>query len=92
MKDYIDVVDVKLEQLSFFNETWKRMQKSPLFKHYHETEPVMLENIRRDKKENGYKITSKRMFEAEVNIMTDVITNLNAKGINVLYVYDALLL
>ena len=30
------------------------------------------------------------MFEAEVNIMTNVITDLNAKGIQVLYVYDAL--
>jgi len=30
------------------------------------------------------------MFEAEVNIMADVITNLNATGIQVLYVYDAL--
>jgi len=84
-------VNVKLEHLSFFNKTWKGMQKSTLYKHYQETEPVMLENIRMDKKEHGYKITSKRMFEAEVNIMTDVITNLNAKGINVLYVYDALL-
>lgn len=31
------------------------------------------------------------MFEAEVDIMTDVIKHLNQKGIEVLYVYDALL-
>jgi hypothetical protein len=51
----------------------------------------MLENIRKDKKENGYKITSRRMLEAEVAIMTDVIQHLNQKGIGVLYVYDELL-
>lgn len=31
------------------------------------------------------------MFKAEVSIMTDVIKHLNSIGINVLYVYDALL-
>lgn len=51
----------------------------------------MLENIRKDKKEDGYKVTSRRMFKAEVAIMTDVIKHLNQKGIEVLYVYDALL-
>mgnify|MGYP000937819413 CR=1 FL=1 len=90
-KASIDVVDVKLEHLSFFNKSWKGMQKSPLYKFYQETEPMMLENICKDKKENGYKVTSRRMFEAEVNIIADVITDLNAKGVQVLYVYDALL-
>lgn len=67
------------------------MKKSPLYKYYLQHEPKMLENIRKDKAANGYKVTSKRMFEAEVAIMTDVIKHLNQKGIEVLYVYDALL-
>ena len=50
----------------------------------------MVERIRKDKATNGYKVTSRRMFEAQVNIIADVMTNLNAKGIQVLYVYDAL--
>ena len=32
-----------------------------------------------------------KMFKSEVAIMTDVIQHLNQKGIQVLYVYDALL-
>lgn len=67
------------------------MKWSSLFKHYQEHEPKMLENIRKDKKEHGYKLTSRRMFEVEVGVMTDVIKNLNKRDINVLYVYDALL-
>ncbi|MCO6147934.1 hypothetical protein [Flavobacterium sp. NRK1] len=67
------------------------MKWSPLFKHYQEHEPKMLENISKDKKEHGYKITSRRMFEVEVGIMTDVIKDLNKRYIDVLYVYDALL-
>jgi len=86
----IDVKMVKVEHLAFFNKRWSGMKISPLYKYYSEHEPTMLKHIEKDKKANGYKVTSKRMFEAEVNIMADVITNLNAKSIQVLYVYDAL--
>ncbi|WP_299517708.1 hypothetical protein, partial [uncultured Flavobacterium sp.] len=65
--------------------------KSLLFDYYSKNETTMLENIYKDKKSNGYKITSKKMFAVEVAIMTDVIKYLNTKNINVLYVYDALL-
>ncbi|MCL9768861.1 hypothetical protein NAT47_00350 [Flavobacterium sp. HXWNR69] len=51
----------------------------------------MLQQIYNDKQANGYKITSKKMFAVEVQIMTDVIKYLNSVGVNVLYVYDALL-
>jgi hypothetical protein len=67
------------------------MTKSPLFDYYSKNEADMLQRIYQDKKTNGYKITSKKMFKVEVDIMTDVIKYLNAKGIYVLYVYDALL-
>jgi len=90
-KACINVRIVKREHLAFFNKTLKGMRKSPLYKYYSQHEPAMLERIRKDKKEYGYKVTSRRMFEAEVDIMTDVITKLNAQGIEVLYVYDALL-
>ncbi|QEE50697.1 hypothetical protein FUA48_14255 [Flavobacterium alkalisoli] len=90
-KASIDIIDVKQEHLSFFNKTWKGMQKSPLYQHYQQTEPVMLENLRKDKKKNGYKVTSRKMFKIEVDIMTEVIQHLNSVGIQVLYVYDALL-
>jgi hypothetical protein len=67
------------------------MLKSPLFAFYSKHEADMLSRIYNDKKEHGYKITSAKMFGVEVAIMTDVIKHLNAIGINVLYVYDALL-
>ncbi|RYZ86229.1 MAG: hypothetical protein EOP04_14290 [Proteobacteria bacterium] len=87
----IDLKRVKVEHLAFFNKRWPHMQKSPLFSYYNEKEPQMLENIRKDKSDYGYKITSMRLFRAEVQIMTDVIKCLNSKNIHVLYFYDALL-
>jgi hypothetical protein len=65
--------------------------ESPLFDYYSKNEITMLENIRKDKNEHGYKITSMKMFKVEVAIMTDVIKYLNSIGVYVLYVYDALL-
>ncbi|MDB9383650.1 hypothetical protein PN465_15705 [Nodularia spumigena CS-584] len=88
---YIDLKQVKVEHLVFLNKTWKGMQKSQLHQYCSQHEPNMLENIRKDKKANGYKITSRRMFAAEVAIMTDVIKHLNQKGIEVLYVFGALI-
>lgn len=87
----IDLKDVKIEHLSFFNMKWDDMRKSPLFGYYSLNEPDMLARIYHDKNEHGHKITSQKMFAVEVAIMSDVIRDLNAKGVYVLYVYDALL-
>jgi hypothetical protein len=87
----IDVKSIKIEHLSFFNKQWLAMLKSPLFAFYSKHEPDMLSRIYNDKKEHGYKVTSAKMFSVEVAIMTDVIKHLSTIGINVLYVYDALL-
>lgn len=87
----IDVKSIKIEHLSFFNKQWLAMLKSPLFAFYSSQEPDMLSRIYNDKKEHGYKVTSAKMFSVEVSVMTDVINHLNTLGINVLYVYDALL-
>lgn len=88
-KAAIDIKAVKVEHLAFFNKKWVGMKKSPLYKYYLQHEPLMLKRIRKHKAANGYKVTSHKMFKVEVYIMTDVITSLNAKGIQVLYVYDA---
>lgn len=90
-KGNIDLKKVKISHLSFFNMEWNDMRKSPLFDYYSMHETNMLSRIYYDKKDNGYKITSKKMFAVEVEIMTDVIKYLNSIGIHVLYVYDALL-
>ncbi|WP_124019567.1 hypothetical protein [Flavobacterium sp. HTF] len=87
----IDVKDVKKLHLSFFNMKWDDMRKSALFNYYAENESDMLARIYKDKNENGYKITSRKMFKAEVDVMTDVIQYLSSKNIFVLYIYDALL-
>lgn len=90
-KTGIDLKDVKIEHLSFFNMTWNDMRKSPLFGYYATNEPDMLARIYKDKNEHGHKITSQKMFKVEVDIMSAVISDLNAKGVYVLYVYDALM-
>jgi hypothetical protein len=89
----VDLDTVKVEHLSFFNKKIWSMKQSPLFDYYSKNETVMLDNIIREKLTSQYKhkITSRRMFEQEVEIMTDVIKQLNDEGIYVLYVYDALL-
>ena len=87
----IEVKSIKIEHLSFFNKQWLAMLKSPLFAFYSNQDPDMLSRIYNDKKEHGYKVTSAKMFSVEVAIMTDVIKHLSTIGINVLYVYDALL-
>lgn len=87
----IDLKTVKIKHLSFFNMKWNDMRKSPLFDYYATNEPAMLARIYKDKNEHGHKITSQKMFAVEVDIMSAVISDLNAKGVYVLYVYDALL-
>jgi hypothetical protein len=87
----IDVKSIKIEHLSFFNKQWLAMLKSPLFAFYSKHEPDMLSRIYYDKKEHGHKVTSAKMFSVEVEIMTDVVKHLSTIGINVLYVYDALI-
>lgn len=86
----IDLKKIKIEHLSFFNKKWDDMKKSPLFGYYSANEADMLTRIYRDKDEHGHKITSQKMFRVEVDIMSAVITDLNAKDVSVLYVYDAL--
>jgi hypothetical protein len=90
-KTGIDLKDVKIEHLSFFNMKWNAMRKSLLFDYYSKNETDMLARIYRDKNEHGYKITTQKMFKLEVEIMSAVIKDLNAKGVYVLYVYDALM-
>lgn len=90
-KASIETKKVKVLHLSFFNMEWKDMLKSPLFAYYSKNESDMLSRIYYDKKQHGHKVTSAKMFSVEVGVMTDVIKHLNSVGINVLYVYDALL-
>ena len=88
----IDIKEVKIEHLSFFNKRWFDMQKSKLFEYYDKTEPLMLFNLRveKDQSQFGHKATCRTLFKKEVEIMTDVIEQLNNIGINVGSVYDAL--
>jgi hypothetical protein len=86
----IDIV--KLEHLSFFNKEVSQMKQSPLFKYYSKYEPLMLQAIISEKQSSEYehKITSRRLFAKEVEIMTEVVSRLNEEEIFVGYVYDAL--
>lgn len=97
----VDKLIVKQEHLAFFNKHPEQMKKSPLFDFYMATEGQLLKKIINEKynstgtygitsTKDSYKITSRKMFEVEVNLMTKVIEKLNSEGIYVLYVYDAL--
>ena len=88
----IDVKTVKKEHLSFFNKEVWQMKQSPLYQYYQQNEPRMLQNVISEKynSPHKYKITSRRLFTKEVEVMTTVIQQLNKEGIYVGYVYDAL--
>lgn len=88
----IDVNLVKIEHLSFFNKTVWQMEQSPLFDYYKKNEPNLLENIKIEKYKSqyGHKITSRKLFAKEVELMTHVIKQLNKENIYVGYIYDAL--
>lgn len=87
-----DVSIIKVEHLSFFNKKVWQTKESPLHKYYEENEPNMLRNIISEKYSNEFKhkITSRRLFAKEVEIMTEVVQVLNREFIYVGYVYDAL--
>jgi transcriptional regulator len=88
----IDVKTVKKEHLSFFNKEVWQMKQSPLYPYYQQNEPIMLQNVIAEKYNSPFKhkITSRRLFAKEVEVMTAVIQQLNKEGIFVGYVYDAL--
>lgn len=88
----IDVKTVKKEHLSFFNKEVWQMKQSPLYPYYQQNEPRMLQNVISEKynSQHKHKITSRRLFAKEVEVMTTVIQQLNKEGIFVGYVYDAL--
>jgi hypothetical protein len=88
----IDLSNVKIAHLSYFNERVQGMKRSPLYSYYSESETAMNEAIIKEKQMSlkGHRITSMRMFAKEVKIMTECIKQLNSKGIYVGYVYDSL--
>lgn len=89
----IPLSQVKTEHLSFFNKHPEEMKDSPLYSYYMKKEPAMMKNLIKEKyaASRRHKITSQKMFEKEVAIMTDTVKQLSLEGILVLYVYDALL-
>lgn len=88
----LEVSEVKIQHLSYFNKEVRDMKRSPLYEYYNNTETLMNQAIIQEKQTSlkRHKITSMRMFAKEVEIMTECIKQLNAKGIYVGYVYDAL--
>ena len=89
--------EVKKQHLSLFNMSTDKIKYNKLFDYYMRNEPRMMYNLISDKINNPeikekdrYKITSKKMFKKEVEIMTDVISQLNTQNIYVMYVFDAL--
>nr|WP_315231046.1 hypothetical protein [uncultured Flavobacterium sp.] len=88
----LNINDVKIQHLSYFNERVPGMKRSPLYSYYSKSERAMNDAIIMEKQTSlkGHKITSMRMFAEEVEIMTECIKQLNYKGIYVGYIYDAL--
>ncbi|MCL5127127.1 hypothetical protein [Algibacter sp. L4_22] len=86
----VNLKEVKIEHLSFFNRHPKDMERSELYSYYKQHEPLMLKNLLADKNKFDYKNTSRLLFKYEVDILTDCIIRLNENDVFVMYVYDAL--
>ena len=88
----LNINEVKIQHLSYFNEREPGMKRSPLYSYYSKSESAMNDAIIMEKQTSlkGHRITSMRMFVEEVEIMTECIKQLNYKGIYVGYIYDAL--
>lgn len=88
----IDILKVKIDHLSFFNQNASQMRHSVLYDYYYNSEKEMINRIVEDKHNSidKHRITSKKLFKKEVEIMTKCITKLNQQGIYVGYVFDAL--
>ncbi|MCZ8296996.1 MAG: hypothetical protein O9297_07235 [Flavobacterium sp.] len=88
----VDKQIIKKEHLSFFNQKITQMKQSPLYSYYKKKERDMLNDIMYEKRnhKSKHKVTSKRLFECEARIMSEVLIRLNSQGIYALYVYDAL--
>ena len=90
---------VKEKHLSFFNLNVNQMIHSELYSYYRDNEGQLIKNIIDEKlhnkeylkEEDKHKITSRKMFLKEVEIMTEIVRRLNEMDIYVLYVYDSLL-
>jgi hypothetical protein len=89
----IDIIKVKKEHLSLFNKPIVQIMHSPLYKYYTNLEGSIMDNVIEEKAKSGFghKITSRRLFKIEVELMTKIIKALNQENIYVGYVYDALL-
>jgi hypothetical protein len=93
VSDYlgIDVKIIKKGHLKFFNQRAEYMQKNPVFKYYEDNHIGLLVKFAEEKlKRRNHKITSKKLFGKEVELMSKVIKKLNRANIYGIYVYDAL--
>lgn len=80
----------KIEHLSFFNKEWDKMYISPLFKYYIDKDPIMMERVFEDKRKNGYRSTSRKMFSLETQLMEEITRRFRELGIVGIYVFDAM--
>jgi len=88
----LGVREVKVMHLSFFNMEIKHLVYSPLYDYYMKKEPLMMARVLEDKRisKRGHKVTSDELFKVETNMMEEIVGELNSKGIDVLYVFDAI--
>lgn len=88
----IDILKVKIDHLSFFNQNVSQMKHNVLYDYYYKSDKEMINRIVKDKydSDDKHRITSKKLFKKEVEIMTKCITKLNQQGVYVGYVFDAL--
>jgi hypothetical protein len=82
--------EAKIEHLSFFNKRWENLYHSPLFAYYTKNESDMMQNMYTDKARRGYKVTSRRMFDVETQMMSLAVDRLDKEGIDVIYIFDCL--
>jgi len=87
----IDDKKAKTENLSFFNKECYQMERSKLWDYYNAHHQKMVVNITSEKRREGYKRPTQKLFSMEVGIMTEIVKRCMESGIIVVYIFDELL-
>ena len=98
-----DRTTAKIQHLKFFNLDYNSFESSKIYNFYKEREPKMIAELLEEKRiqpmitKNGkkkrYPVTSEKLFNAESDLMGEIISILNNEfGVYGCYVYDCLMI
>lgn len=90
LKKPLSIHSIKTQHLSVFNQTAKKIKLYKVYHYYNLKDPDFMDVLLKEK-ENNPKLTTKKMFTKEVELMTTIMDQFDALNIKALYIYDAVM-